>query len=91
MLNKVKAVLVFGSGLMVSGMAVASEVSLNDVTDYYVYEATATTSYEVQNEVYSDILNTTHKVQLEDIGVETRVLITDNHSNVNEVITEAAE
>ncbi|MCC2607898.1 hypothetical protein [Planctobacterium marinum] len=91
MLGKVKGLLVLGTGVLVSGVATAGEVSLSEVTDFYVYSATSSTSYEVQNEVYSDILNTSHKVELEDIGVETKVLITFDSTVSSSDVTEAAE
>lgn len=91
MLGKVKGLLVLGAGVLVSGVATAGEVSLSEVTDFYVYSATSSTSYEVQNEVYSDILNTSHKVELEDIGVETKVLITFDSTVSSSDVTDAAE
>lgn len=84
MLNKVKvASLVLVASSVFSVSAFAGLVSLNEVTDYYIADASAVTAYEVQNSVYEDILNTAHKIDVEQLDVETRVLITDNRKMDN--------
>ena len=91
MLNKAKvASLVLVAGSVFSVSALAGTVSLNDVTDYYVADASAATEYDVQYGVYEDILNTTHKFDVESLEVETRVLITDN-SKTDNAETQASE
>ena len=73
--NTVKFAGILVAGSLVSVQALAGSASLGEVTDYYVNSATVTTANEIQNQVYSDILNTTHKFEMETLEVETRVLI----------------
>lgn len=82
--SKVKFIglVVFGSlaSAQVFAAPASQLVSLSQVTDYYVDSASSTTSGELQNQVYSDILNTAHKLDVETLEVETRVLISSTES-----------
>lgn len=86
MSGKLKNVLFVIAGVTLAGAATAHEVSLNDVTDYYVQEASSKTSVELQNAAYADVLNTAHKVELQDSGIETRVLISATQNQSDEEI-----
>ena len=88
MSGKLKNILFAIAGVSLTSAAVAHEVSLNDVTDYYVKKASTNTSSELQNAAYADVLNTTHKVQLHESEIETRVLIsaTQNQSDEKTVL-----
>lgn len=73
--NTIKFAGLLVAGSLVSGQAFAGTASLGEVTDYYVNAAAVTTTHEIQNQVYSDILNTTHKIEIDTLDIETRVLI----------------
>ena len=86
MFSKVKLAGFLVASSLVSAQVFAAPVSLSQVTDFYVDAASASTAYELQNQVYSDILNTAHKLDVETLEVETRVLIsiTEVESDQNE-------
>lgn len=69
----------------------AGEVSLNEVTDYYVHEASQSTSADLQYAVYEDILNTTHKVSPAELELDTRVLISYHQTESEDLVVSAAE
>jgi len=75
MLGRAKIAGLLVSALVVSGQSFAGQASLSQVTDFYVDTAFTSTSYDVQNKVYADILNAAHKIELQESEFETRVLI----------------
>lgn len=93
MFSKVKfaGLVVLGSlaSTQVFAAPAAQSVSLSQVTDYYVDVASAKTSNELQNQVYSDILTTAHKLDVEALEVETQVLISS--TDIDTAKTPASE
>lgn len=88
---KLKSVLLATTGVLFTSVVSATEVSLSEVTDYYVHEASQGTSVELQYAVYQDILNTTHKVSPAELELDTRVLISYHETESEDLVISAAE
>jgi len=73
----IKSVGVLLVGLTASSQSFAAQATISDVVGHYLNIAVESAVVEIQNQVYSDILNAAHHVSLEETKIETRVLIAE--------------